>query len=56
MIPGTQAGDQDFPYIQSDHFMRDRLLELHQWLNGSDITQIINAMQAGNLTPTIEEC
>lgn len=51
VLPGPQAGDPVFPYIQSDHFMRDRLLELHQWFNGSDITQIINAMQAGNLSP-----
>lgn len=31
--------------------MRAKLLELYQWFNNSDITEIINAMQMGNATP-----
>ena len=31
--------------------MRNNLLEFYQWYNDSDITDVINAMQAGNVTP-----
>ena len=51
VLPGPQTGAPDFTYIQSDHFMRKKLLELHQWFNDSDVTDVINAMQAGNVTP-----
>ena len=50
IIPGPQTGAPDFSYIQSDHFMREILLELHQWFNESDVTDVINAKQAGNVT------
>ena len=51
VMPGPQSGVQVFADIHSDHFMRNNLLEFYQWYNDSDITDVINAMQAGNVTP-----
>lgn len=50
VIPGPQTGAPNFAYIQSDHFMRNNLLEYYQWYHELDLTDVINAMQAGNVT------